>query len=243
MLVIDNKFVKEWSNLIRGRVHQRVKGGMFESDTYEELTAEVWVRVLNKARSYDPERSAISTWLYMQVDNVTWEWMQKRQQQASTALNMDIGVEYEKTDEEADGETTDFLKQEYGKYRHALSKAEAAVMDCMVLNGMSRDEVGVELDYHVDHVSRIKRAAVKRLKHVINKGYRVSPDMPVDGEVPLSSVIMQMDDAHYHTYRLRMFLGWGWKEIAETTGIALETCQRLVKETQRYIRTQYGVRA
>lgn len=128
----------------------------------EELVQEVMIKVWNKASSFDPTKSAATTWIYTMARNTKIDILRRVNRQATQSLDNDDY--WHPVDEETPfSELT--RQRTRGVIHESLSKLppeQGDVLRKIYLEGKSQTEVAVDMDLPLGTVkSRVRRALDK----------------------------------------------------------------------------------
>jgi RNA polymerase sigma factor (sigma-70 family) len=243
MIVIDNEFVSSYQNVVRQRLRKSMLKYGLHHDAMDDLLTDVWIRALNGARTYNGERGTPTTWLWMLADYAVMDYLRDKEHAAVSLEDGYHQESHEKTDEDADAETTDFLRQELTRYIHLLSHSEKQVLYCLVWKRLSGKQTAAMLGYTEQGVSGMKRRAVKKIKTYLRHNKTVPRYQDVDTDIPLDSAVKMLPDTLYHAYRLVKFLGWPVAKAADTMGRTVTEVNDFVRQAQKRIQHTYGYRA
>lgn len=176
------------SQLDRGEIASLVlnkTGPFILKDDLEDIISDVMVKAIERQDYYDPEKSALGTWLYMLVNDVIY-----KRHQSTDALDV-ADIALDELSEGEDGELTsaydgldpdkildDNCSHYYLKNRAKVDEALARVpneyrrvLKRKLLYGLSHDEIADELGISVDNSRQVFSRGVAMLRAVVGTEY------------------------------------------------------------------------
>ena len=239
MLVIDNEFVTQWKPLVLKIIGE--SGQVSCPDDRDEILHKTWVNLLVNARYYT-SKYAVSTFIRLQTTNAIGSFIRGDVEDVD-AMQHKVTSEY--PEEEAEQEIytdVEHLLEQINPYLEYLDDVERAIFIDRVVGKMSVSDVAEKHDVHCKSVSRILTRVTNKLKSIMTSGKRISPYREVSTDIPLETAIMQMDDAHYHTFRMHHFRGMSLINICELNGMSIDRNFQLLAEARQMVEQEWGVR-
>jgi len=241
VLIIDNDFVTQWKPLVYKLL--RKKGRKYTKEEMDNLYIDTVIKMMENARHYNGTY-AVGTWIDLQVRSATSHLVKvevEGKDASRHVISSDIPEEV--GEDEEDDKGLEYLQEQVAPFLSHLEAVEYQVFVDRIFNRFTIKQTAEANDLHEKSVSRIMTRATNKLIAIIHSGKRVSRHMEVDVDIPLEHAIKQMDDAHYHTYRMHHFEGYPMVLISKINGMSIEQNFQLVAEAQQFISQEWGIRA
>lgn len=179
------------SQLDRGQIGSLVlskTGPFIDKDDLEDIISDVMVKALERQDYYDPEKSALGTWLYMLVSDVIY-----KRHQSTDALDIaDIALDelsegedgelfsaYEGLDPDSilDESCSHFYMKNKERVDEALSRVPPEYRDVLyrkLVWGKTHDEISTELSITVENSRQLFSRGVAMLRAVVGTEHHES---------------------------------------------------------------------
>jgi len=166
-------FVERYSGVIYAAVHRTMRAGARRSRTsIEDPVQDVFVRLIRNdyrlLRSYDPQRSALATWLTLIARSVAIDHLRKKRLAAGPLPDL------EPIDDGASRPPDPSAPE---PPLHVLSRRQALVLRMLFDEDLSVPEVAARLGVDEQTVRSTKHKALTRLR-----ARMVPPDKPLPGD-------------------------------------------------------------
>ncbi|WED22444.1 sigma-70 family RNA polymerase sigma factor [Vibrio sp. JC009] len=135
-----------------------------------ELVQDTMAAVWQKSHMFDPEKSALSTWIYTLARNLCFDMLRKQKGKELSIESDDIWPgEYSPPDlvEHYSPEQM-ILKEQVMRYLHMLPDNQRDVVKAVYVDDISQQEAAERLDIPIGTVKSRLRLAVEKLKQTMN---------------------------------------------------------------------------
>lgn len=238
MIIINNEFVTQWKPLIY-RILSK-KGRKYSHEEMNDLYVDVVIEMIKNSTYYDG-KYAVGTWIDLQVRSAI---SNSTKVEASDPMGHVVTSEIPDSLEE--GEETDadleFLQEQLAPFLDHLDDTERDVFVYRIWDRLPVADIAERMSLHEKSVSRIMTRATNKLTSIVGEGRRVSPYREVATDIPLETAIMQMDDAHYHTFRMHHFRGMPLVHISKVNGMSIDDNFQLLSEAKQFIEQEWSLR-
>jgi RNA polymerase sigma factor (sigma-70 family) len=238
MIKIDDDFVRQWKPLILKLLRETGQG--FNEEQMDEVLHNTWVNLLRNARYYTPHY-AVSTFIRLQTLNAVAEYI-KGDIEGDDCMTRKVSSDIPDEADDDDEYDAEALRKLVSPLFCHLTDTERLVFSDRVLNGLSVAEVASKHNLHKKSVSRLTARVTNKLRSMIVSGRKINGKREVAKGFPLETAIMQMDDAHYHTFRMHHFEEMSLILISERNGMSIERNLQLLQEAKQFIEQEWGIK-
>lgn len=165
---------KEGEAEVVSAIYERYQRGIFrylyyrvgDQQTAEDLTSEVFLRMIEALSSYNKQKVSFQAWLYQIARNLSIDHYRKMSVQQSVPLEDNLPVE---EDEPLEVISQDFTSE---KLRLALKELPENQRDVIVMrfiSGMPIGEVAETLHKSEDSIKGLQRRALLALRDILNQ--------------------------------------------------------------------------
>ena len=140
------------------------------STIVNEVSQEVMIKIWQKAHTYNPEKAAVSTWVYTLARNARIDYLRKNSKHES---NIDPEFVWDSFEDEADGPLQQTLKRrtEQNVYENIseLPQDQRQVIHKVYIEGKTHEQAAVDLVIPLGTVKSRIRLALKKLSILIKQ--------------------------------------------------------------------------
>ena len=165
---------QDGETIVVGEIYDHYRGSIFrylyyrvgDQQTAEDLTSEVFLRMIEKISYYQDQRTSFQAWLFQIARNLSIDYYRKRKTQTNIALEEDFPGTVEEPLELVDRELTS------EKLTRALRKLSDNQRDVIVLRfvvGMPIGEVAETLHKTEDSIKGLQRRALLTLREILTE--------------------------------------------------------------------------
>jgi RNA polymerase sigma-70 factor (ECF subfamily) len=165
---------QDGETIVVGEIYDHYRGSIFrylyyrvsDQQTAEDLTSEVFLRMIEKISYYQDQRTSFQAWLFQIARNLSIDYYRKQNTQTSIALEEDFPGKVEEPLELVDRELTS------EKLSIALRKLPDNQRDVIVLRfvvGMPIAEVAETLHKTEDSIKGLQRRALIGLREILTE--------------------------------------------------------------------------
>jgi RNA polymerase sigma-70 factor (ECF subfamily) len=165
---------QDGETIVVGEIYDHYRRSIFrylyyrvgDQQTAEDLTSEVFLRMIEKISYYQDQRTSFQAWLFQIARNLSIDYYRKRKTQTNIALEEDFPGTVEEPLELVDRELT------IEKLSRALRKLSDNQRDVIVLRfvvGMPIGEVAETLHKTEDSIKGLQRRALLTLREILTE--------------------------------------------------------------------------
>lgn len=165
---------KEGEADIVSAIYERYQRGIYrylyyrvgDQQTAEDLTSEVFLRMIEALSNYDKKKISFQAWLYQIARNLSIDHYRKM----STHQNVDLEDNLpEAGDEPLEVITQDFTSEKLRLALHQLPENQRDVVVMRFVSGMPIGEVAESLHKSEDSIKGLQRRALLALREILNQ--------------------------------------------------------------------------
>lgn len=162
----DRAAFEELYNHFFPRVYSYLYARMKNGDAADDVVSVAFEKMLMNLDSYDPEKSAFSTWLFRIASNAMTDYFRRQQRRGET--------QWEDFFDPSDGKPSpeqEVLKKEGAsdllKALDKLSERERQIVNMKYFSGMSNKDIAEELGMTATNVGVILHRSLSKLKNIL----------------------------------------------------------------------------
>ena len=146
----------------REKVFRYVRGKAASTADAEDVTSEIFWRVLSSLDSYDEEKSTLSTWIYTITHNTVCNYYRER---SKRALSLDENALYYDTDAGVVAEIeNEILKENLAIALETLTEREQDIIVLYYYHEIPLRDIAIKMGITYTNAKFIKHNAIKKLK-------------------------------------------------------------------------------
>jgi RNA polymerase sigma-70 factor (ECF subfamily) len=137
-----------------------------DTQTAEDLTSEVFLRMITALESYRPQNTSFEAWLYQIARNLSIDYYRKASIRNHLPLEENLTVETQDVDKTVERSLT------HEHLKRALAKLNEVQRDVIVLrfvNGLPISVVAQTLHKSEDSIKSLQRRALSELRAILNE--------------------------------------------------------------------------
>ena len=160
-MYIDNDFVQKYDHLIKSRLD----AANLTIDQFDNFKSKIYERIL-ESDNYDPNRGALTTWLYNICRSVISNELKKegRSQDALDQEVLDLDSIHNKIGPEDAGDPRDEIDRLFKSI--TVSPRDEEIMRAVHLQGATPEEIAQEYELKITAVYKILARTMKALRQV-----------------------------------------------------------------------------
>jgi len=161
---------EHFTPLIRGMCLKNDAG----SDSAEEVIQEVMIKIWRKSPSYDPNKSAASTWIYTVVRNCRTDLIRKSSRRQIDRSDIDVDDLWDDTEDNQPFVYLQHCRNE-SMFNHSLEQLpteQRQVLTQVYMQGKSHSEISVETGLPLGTVKSRVRMGLKKLQSMVKRKYQ-----------------------------------------------------------------------
>ena len=146
----------------REKVFRYVRGKVASTADAEDVTSEIFLKVLSSLNSYDEEKSTLSTWIYTITHNTVCNYYRER---SKRALSLDENALCSDTDDGVVAEIeNEILKENLAIALETLTEREQDIIVLYYYHEIPFRDIAVKMGITYTNAKFIKHNAIKKLK-------------------------------------------------------------------------------
>ena len=154
----------------REKVFRYVRGKVASTADAEDVTSEIFWRVLSSLDSYDEEKATLSTWIYTITHNTVCNYYRE---QSRRALSLDENALCSDTDDGVVAEIdNEILKESLAIALASLSEREQGVIVLYYYHEIPLRDIAIKMGITYTNAKFIKHNAIGKLKLAMQKRRR-----------------------------------------------------------------------
>ena len=143
----------------REKVLRYVRGKIHNEADAEDVTSDIFLKVLSSLDSFDEEKATVSTWIYTIAHNTVCNYYRS---QGRAALSLDEGVAVPSDeDDEIDNE---ILKENLALALEALTEREQDIIVLYYYRDIPLRDIAIKMGITYTNAKFIKHQAINKLK-------------------------------------------------------------------------------
>ena len=146
----------------REKVFRYVRGKVASTADAEDVTSEIFLKVLSSLNSYDEEKSTLSTWIYTITHNTVCNYYRER---SKRALSLDENALCSDTDDGVMSEMeNEILKENLAIALETLTEREQDIIVLYYYHEIPFRDIAVKMGITYTNAKFIKHQAISKLK-------------------------------------------------------------------------------
>ena len=146
----------------REKVFRYVRGKVASTADAEDVTSEIFLKVLSSLNSYDEEKSTLSTWIYTITHNTVCNYYRER---SKRALSLDENALCSDTDDGVMSEMeNEILKENLAIALETLTEREQDIIVLYYYHETPLRDIAIKMGITYTNAKFIKHNAIKKLK-------------------------------------------------------------------------------
>ena len=146
----------------REKVFRYVRGKVASTADAEDVTSEIFLKVLSSLDSYDEEKSTLSTWIYTITHNTVCNYYRER---SKRALSLDENVLCSDTDDGVVAEIeNEILKENIAIALETLAEREQDIIVLYYYHEIPLRDIAIKMGITYTNAKFIKHQAISKLK-------------------------------------------------------------------------------
>ena len=151
----------------REKVFRYVRGKVRNTADAEDVTSEIFLKVLSSLDSYDEEKSTLSTWIYTITHNTVCNYYRER---SKRALSIDENALCSDTDDGVMSEIeNEILKENLAIALETLTEREQDIIVLYYYHEIPLRDIAIKMGITYTNAKYIKHQAINKLKHIMKK--------------------------------------------------------------------------
>ena len=150
----------------REKVFRYVRGKVASTADAEDVTSEIFLKVLSSLDSYDEEKSTLSTWIYTITHNTVCNYYRER---SKRALSLDENALYSDADGVMAEIENEILKENLAKALETLTEREQDIIVLYYYHEIPLRDIAIKMGITYTNAKFIKHQAINKLKHIMKK--------------------------------------------------------------------------
>ena len=145
----------------REKVFRYVRGKVASTADAEDVTSEIFLKVLSSLDSYDEEKATLSTWIYTITHNTVCNYYRE---QSRCALSLDENALYSDTDDVMTEIENEILKENLAIALETLSEREQDIIVLYYYHEIPLRDIAIKMGITYTNAKFIKHRAISKLK-------------------------------------------------------------------------------
>ena len=151
----------------REKVFRYVRGKVASTADAEDVTSEIFLKVLSSLDSYDEEKATLSTWIYTITHNTVCNYYRE---QSKRALSLEENALCSDTDDGVMSEIeNEILKENLATALETLTEREQDVIVLYYYHEIPLRDIAIKMGITYTNAKFIKHQAINKLKHIMKK--------------------------------------------------------------------------
>ena len=151
----------------REKVFRYVRGKVASTADAEDVTSEIFWRVLSSLDSYDEEKASLSTWIYTITHNTVCNYYRE---QSKRALSLEENALCSDTDDGVMSEIeNEILKENLAIALETLTEREQDIIVLYYYHEIPLRDIAIKMGITYTNAKFIKHQAINKLKHIMKK--------------------------------------------------------------------------
>ena len=145
----------------REKVFRYVRGKVASTADAEDVTSEIFIKVLSSLDSYDEEKSTLSTWIYTITHNTVCNYYRE---QSRCALSLDENALYSDADDVMTEIENEITKENLAIALETLSEREQDIIVLYYYHEIPLRDIAIKMGITYTNAKFIKHQAIGKLK-------------------------------------------------------------------------------
>ena len=145
----------------REKVFRYVRGKVRNLADAEDVTSEIFLKVLSSLDSYDEEKSTLSTWIYTITHNTVCNYYRE---QSRCALSLDENALYSDTDDVMTEIENEITKENLAIALETLTEREQDIIVLYYYHEIPLRDIAIKMGITYTNAKFIKHQAISKLK-------------------------------------------------------------------------------
>ena len=145
----------------REKVFRYVRGKVASTADAEDVTSEIFWRVLSSLDSYDEEKATLSTWIYTITHNTVCNYYRER---SKRALSLDENALYSDTDGVMAEIENEITKENLAIALETLTEREQDIIVLYYYHEIPLRDIAIKMGITYTNAKFIKHQAISKLK-------------------------------------------------------------------------------
>ena len=145
----------------REKVFRYVRGKVASTADAEDVTSEIFLRVLSSLDSYDEEKATLSTWIYTITHNTVCNYYRER---SKRALSLDENALYSDTDDVMTEIENEILKENLAIALETLTEREQDIIVLYYYHEIPLRDIAIKMGITYTNAKFIKHNAITKLR-------------------------------------------------------------------------------
>lgn len=151
----------------REKVFRYVRGKVASTADAEDVTSEIFLKVLSSLDSYDEEKATLSTWIYTITHNAVCNYYRE---ECKRALTLDENALYSSRDDDVMAEIeNEILKENLAIALETLTEREQDIIVLYYYHALPLQDIAIKMGITYTNAKFIKHQAINKLKHIMKK--------------------------------------------------------------------------
>ena len=151
----------------REKVFRYVRGKVASTADAEDVTSEIFLKVLSSLDSYDEEKATLSTWIYTITHNTVCNYYRE---ECKRALTLDENALYSNRDDDVMAEIeNEILKENLAIALETLTEREQDIIVLYYYHALPLQDIAIKMGITYTNAKFIKHQAINKLKHIMKK--------------------------------------------------------------------------
>ena len=152
----------------REKVFRYVRGKVASTADAEDVTSEIFLKVLSSLDSYNEEKATLSTWIYTITHNAVCNYYRE---QSKRALSLDENAPGSCTDDVMTEIENEILKENLAKALETLTEREQDIIVLYYYHEIPLRDIAIKMGITYTNAKFIKHNAIVKLRVVMSKKY------------------------------------------------------------------------
>ena len=148
----------------REKVFRYVRGKVRNLADAEDVTSEIFWRVLSSLDSYDEEKATLSTWIYTITHNTVCNYYRER---SKRALSIDENALCSDTDDVMSEIENEILKENLAIALETLTEREQDIIVLYYYHEIPLRDIAIKMGITYSNAKFIKHQAIGKLRHAM----------------------------------------------------------------------------
>ena len=148
------------------KVFRYVKGRVRNLADAEDVTSEIFLKVLSSLGSYDEEKATLSTWIYTITHNTVCNYYRE---QSRCALSLDENALYSDTDDVMAEIENEITKENLAIALETLTEREQDIIVLYYYHEIPLRDIAIKMGITYTNAKFIKHQAINKLKRIMKK--------------------------------------------------------------------------
>ena len=138
-----------------------IKKVLSDDDLAQDALQETFIKVWKKAKTYDPSKAKLFTWLYRIAYNTAIDKVRSQTNKDSKEIQIDVSNVYKLTSESINQDVMDIKE-----HLKTLDEKYQIVLNALFFEGMTQQEASEELDIPLGTIKSRLKIGLRELKKI-----------------------------------------------------------------------------